>query len=118
MATQDLTLANFRQTVYGNDNVLVYVWAPLCAPCDVFTPTYEESSDKYPDIVYGKVNYETEQELVSMAQVKHLPTLMAFKKGKLVFKQAGIANPNVMDDLVGHLRVWNVPSPASRRGLL
>jgi thiol-disulfide isomerase/thioredoxin len=89
VATRDLTAAHFKQTIYGNDSVLVYFWAPLCAPCDVFTPTYEASSDKYPDIVHGKVDFET--------QVKLLPTLMAFKKGKLVFKQAGIANPAVMD---------------------
>lgn len=118
MATRDLTAQDFKQTVYNNDAVLVYIWAPLCAPCDLFTPTYEGSSDKYPDVVYGKVNFETERELVSIAQVTLLPTLMAFKKGKLVFKQAGIANPAVMDDLVRHLRAYQVNSGVPQRGLL
>ncbi|ABL04000.1 thioredoxin domain-containing protein [Mycobacterium ulcerans] len=118
MATEDLTAANFKQTVHGNDSVLVYVWAPLCAPCDVFAPTYEGSSDKHPDIVHGKVNFESEQELVSAAAVKHLPTLMAFKKGKLVFKQAGIANPAVMDDLVRHLREYRIEPAVAQKGLL
>ena len=118
MRTRDLTAAHFRGAIYGNDNVLVYFWAPLCAPCDAFTPTYEASSDKHPDIVHGKVNFETEQELVRVAQVRLLPTLMAFKKGKLVFKQAGIANPAVLDDLVRHLRAYRVDSPAGRRGLI
>jgi thioredoxin reductase (NADPH) len=98
--------------------VLVYFWAPLCAPCGAFTPTYEASSEKHPDIVHGKVNFETAQELVRVAQVRLLPTLMAFKKGKLVFKQAGIANPAVMDDLVRHLRAYQVDTPAGRRGLI
>lgn len=80
MATRELTAQNFKQTVYGNDNVLVYIWAPLCPPCAVLTPTYEGSSDKHPDIVHGKINFETEQELVSIAGVTLLPTLMAFKK--------------------------------------
>ncbi|EUA12092.1 thioredoxin family protein [Mycobacterium kansasii 732] len=98
--------------------MLVYLWAPLCAPCAVLTPTYEHSSDKHPDIVHGKVNFETEQELVSIAGVKLLPTLMAFKKGKLVFKQAGVANPAIMDDLVRQLRAHRVESPPRQRGLL
>lgn len=118
MTTQDLTNDNFKRTVYGHDNVLVYFWAPLCAPCDVFSPTYDASSDKHPDIVHGKVNFETEQELVGVAQVTLLPTLMAFRKGSLVFKQAGIANPSVMDDLVRHLRSYQVDPAAIRRDLI
>ena len=111
--TRDLTAADFRRAVLGNDNVLVYFWAPLCQPCDVFTPTYEKSADTCPDIVHGKVNFDTEKELVDTAGVKLLPTLMAFKKGKLVFKQAGIANPTVMLDLVTHLRSYRLAPTGS-----
>ncbi|MCV7379999.1 thiol reductase thioredoxin [Mycobacterium alsense] len=118
MTTEDLTNENFKRTVYGNDNVLVYFWAPLCAPCDVFGPTYDASSDKHPDIVHGKVNFDIERELVGAAQVTLLPTLMAFRKGKLVFKQAGIANPSVMDDLVRHLRAYRVDPAEIRRNLI
>ncbi len=85
MATRDLTAETFTQTVYGNDNVLVYVWAPLCAPCAVLTTTYEGSSDKHPDIVHGEVNFETEQELVSIAGVKLLPHVDGAQEG-----QAGV----------------------------
>jgi thioredoxin reductase (NADPH) len=118
VTTRDLTAENFKQTVYGNDNVLVYFWAPLCAPCEVFGPTYQASSEKHPDIVHGKVNFDTEQDLVGLARVELLPTLMAFRKGNLVFKQAGIANPAVMDDLVRHLRSYRVDPAAIRRGLI
>ncbi|MFQ2876258.1 MULTISPECIES: co-chaperone YbbN [unclassified Mycobacterium] len=105
-STRDLTAADFRQAVRGNENVFVYFWAPLCQPCDVFTPTYETSAQNCPDIVHGKVNFETEKELVETAGVTLLPTLMAFKKGALVFKQPGIANPRVMAELVKQLRAY------------
>jgi thioredoxin-like negative regulator of GroEL len=104
VTTRELTAENFKRTVCGHDNVLVYFWAPLCAPCEVFKLTYEASSDKHPDIVHGTVNFETEHDLVGLAQVRLLPTLMAFREGALVFKQAGIANPSAMDDLVRHLK--------------
>lgn len=120
MGTRDLTAAVFQHTIDANENVLVYFWAPLCRPCDLFTPTYQGSSDKHFDVVHGKVNFETQRDLVELAQVTLLPTLMAFKKGKLVFKQAGIANPSVMDDLVRHLRAYkfDVDPAAAQRGLL
>lgn len=104
--TRALTAADFRQAVRGNENVFVYFWAPLCPPCDVFTPTYEASAQNCPDIVHAEVNFEVEKDLVETAGVTLLPTLMAFKKGKLVFKQAGIANPTVMAELVKQLRSY------------
>ncbi|SON63196.1 Putative thioredoxin 2 [Mycobacterium simulans] len=121
MVTRNLTAAVFKQTIDVNDNVLVYFWAPLCRPCDLFTPTYESSSNKHFDIVHAKVNYETEKDLVELAKVQHLPTLMAFKKGTLVFRQAGVANPSVMDNLVRQLRTYKFKvesPPQAQRGLL
>lgn len=112
-STRDLTAADFKKAVLGNDNVLVYVWAPNCAPCDTFTPTYATSAADHPDIVYGKLNFETEKELVEALEITLLPTLMAFKKGKLVFKQPGIANPAVMDNLVQQLKVYRFAATPS-----
>ncbi len=43
---------------------------------------------------------------------------MALKKGKRVFKQAGVANSATMDDLVRQLRAYRVDSPPRQRGLL
>lgn len=105
-STRDLTAADFRHAVRGNENVFVYFWAPSCTPCEVFTPTYEASAQHCPDIVHGKVNFAVERDLVETAGVKLLPTLMAFKRGKLVFKQPGIANPAVMAELVNQLRTY------------
>ncbi|AFE12742.1 putative thioredoxin TRXA [Mycobacterium tuberculosis RGTB423] len=61
MTTRDLTAAYFQQTISANSNVLVYFWAPLCAPCDLFTPTYEASSRKHFDVVHGKVNHRNRE---------------------------------------------------------
>lgn len=110
MPTRDLTAAVFKPTIDCHDNVLVYFWAPKCPPCDVFAPTYEASSDKHFDVVHGKVNIETQKELVEVLKVELLPTLMAYKRGKLVFKQGGIANPRVMEDLVRQLRAHQIKS--------
>ncbi|QUR67296.1 thioredoxin family protein [Mycobacterium spongiae] len=116
MPTRDLTPAVFKPTIDSHDNVLVYFWAPKCGPCEVFTPTYEASSNKHFDVVHGKVNMETQKELVEILQVTLMPTLMAYRKGKLVFKQGGIADAAVMDNLVQHLRTHKLKNdPAAER---
>jgi thioredoxin reductase (NADPH)/thioredoxin 1 len=89
MATTELTADSFEKTVVDNDIVLVDFWASWCGPCRQFAPVYDEASETYPDIVFGKVDTEAEQALAGAAQITSIPTLMAFKKGHLVFSQPG-----------------------------
>ena len=108
MATQDLTAQNFNDTISGNDIVLVDFWASWCGPCRAFAPTFTASSDQHPDIVYGKVDTEAEQELAAAAEIRSIPTLMAFKKGKLVFNQAGALPPAALEDLVQKIKEFDI----------
>ena len=100
MATRKLTTESFSETINDNDIVLVDFWASWCGPCKQFAPTFEASSEKHPDVVFAKVDTEAEQELAARAQIRAIPTLMAFKKGQLVFNQAGALPPAMLEELV------------------
>ncbi|MEP9383766.1 thioredoxin [Nocardioides sp. KR10-350] len=89
MATTTLGAENFEKTVTDNEIVLVDFWASWCGPCRQFSPVYEAASEEHPEIVFGKVDTEAEQALAGAAQITSIPTLMAFKKGHLVFSQPG-----------------------------
>ena len=75
-------------------------WASWCGPCKAFAPTFAASSEKHPDVVFAKVDTEAEQQLAAAADIRSIPTLMVFKKGKLVFNQAGALPPAALEDLV------------------
>ena len=108
MTTRDLTAEQFNETIEGNDIVLVDFWASWCGPCRQFGPTFQASSEKHPDVVHAKVDTEAEQQLAAAAQIRSIPTLMAFKKGKLLFNQAGALPPAALEDLVQQIKAFDV----------
>ena len=93
MATIDLTAENFETHVKGDDILFVDFWASWCGPCRQFAPTYEAASEAHPDITFGSVNTEEQQELSAAAGISSIPTLMAFRDGILVFAQPGALPP-------------------------
>ncbi|SKU32674.1 thioredoxin [Mycobacteroides abscessus subsp. abscessus] len=59
-------------------------------------------------MVHAKVDTEAEQALASAANIRSIPTLMAFKQGQLVFNQAGALPPASLADLVQQVRDLDV----------
>ena len=45
-----------------------------------------------PDVVFGKIDTEAQQELAAGFQITSIPTLMAFREGILIFSQPGALN--------------------------
>jgi len=100
MATIELNQANFEEVVGGKDMVIVDFWAPWCGPCVSFAPTYEKMSEKFPEIVFGKVNTEVEQELAGSFQIRSIPTLMVFRDNIIVYSEAGALPASGLEQLI------------------
>ncbi|ABG92817.1 thioredoxin [Rhodococcus sp. ACS1] len=108
MATKTLTQQNFDETVTGNDVVLVDFWASWCGPCRSFAPTFEASSEQHPDVVHAKVDTEAEQGIAAAANIRSIPTIMAFREGVLVFSQPGALPPAALEDLLTQVKALDM----------
>ena len=103
MATVEVTEKNFEETI-AKGLVLLDWWAAWCGPCRRFAPVYEEASGRHPDIVFGKIDTEAQQNLAAEFGIRSIPTIMAFREGIMLFAQPGSLPGEVLDELIGKLR--------------
>ena len=104
MATIELTQDTFEKTVLSEGITFVDFWAEWCGPCRSFAPIFEKASEDHPEITFGKVDTEAQQQLAQMANISSIPTLMIFRDGILLFNQPGALPGPALQDLIGKVQ--------------
>lgn len=104
MATINVAEAEFEKLLTDSPILFVDFWAEWCGPCKMFGPVYEAASEKYPDVVFAKVDTEAEQALAGAAGITSIPTLMAFRDGILLFRQPGALPAPALEELIGAIK--------------
>lgn len=79
-----LNSKNFEEFITKNKIAVVDFWAEWCAPCFILAPIIEELANDYPQVAFGKLNTEENQDIVMRYGIMSLPTVMFFKNGEPV----------------------------------
>lgn len=104
MATIDITEDTFEATVSAEGIVIVDCWASWCGPCRAFAPTFEKASEENPEITFAKLDTEANQALAAALEIQSIPTLMIFRDGIMVYRDAGALPLPVLTDLINQVK--------------
>lgn len=108
MATINITEADFEKTIMDGGIVLVDFWATWCGPCRQFAPIFEKVSEAHPDAVFAKVETDANPGISAALEVQSIPTLMAFRDGIMVFRQAGVMPADALEDLLSQIKALDM----------
>ena len=100
MATTSITAENFDAVVSANGTVVLDFWAAWCGPCRTIAPVFEKVSDSFPDVTFGKVDTEDQQDLARAFNIMSIPTLMIIRDQIVIFHQAGAVPEAALTELI------------------
>jgi thioredoxin 1 len=108
MALENLTTENFNDKVSSSEIVILDFWAPWCGPCKQFGPIFEKVAGEYPDILFGKVNTEEEQEIAAHFQIQSIPTVIVLRDNIALFQQPGMIPEEGLKDIIGQVQALDM----------
>ena len=86
----EVTDATFTETIQNNSLIVIDCWAPWCGPCRMVSPIIDELAKDYIGrILFRKLNVDENQTVATQYEIMSIPTLLVFKKGKLVDRIIG-----------------------------
>ncbi|EZQ06886.1 MULTISPECIES: thioredoxin [Acidianus] len=93
---------NFSDIISKNKIVVLDFWAPWCAPCHLYEPTFNRVASKYSNTAFfGRINVDENQKLADQYGVLNIPTTLIIVNGEVKETLVGAIDANTLESALG-----------------
>ena len=93
----------FQELIKSDNLVLVDYFATWCGPCKMMHPILDELKNRMGEqvkIVKIDVDIPANRQSVYEYQIQSVPTLMLFKKGRMLWRQSGVVRVEQLQEII------------------
>ncbi|MCH2451416.1 MAG: thioredoxin [Gracilimonas sp.] len=92
---------SFNEIINDETPVLVDFYADWCAPCKMMTPILQQLKSEMGDkLNIIKIDTERNPDVAIKYQVRGIPNLILFRKGQLLWQQAGVVQMPQLQQII------------------
>ena len=93
--------SSFSKIIDSEIPVLVDFYADWCGPCKMLAPILKQVKDDMGEAIkIVKIDVDKNQSIAAKYQVRGVPTMLLFKKGKQLWRQSGVLQKNDLIQIV------------------
>lgn len=98
-------MSKFTELINDEIPILVDFWAEWCQPCKRMSPILQDVKNQMGEKArIIKVNVDKNPKTAGRYMIQNIPTLLIFKRGKIVFRQSGLMmEGQILHELEKHL---------------
>jgi thioredoxin 1 len=95
----------FAEIIRGETPVLVDFYATWCGPCKTISPILQDFARQMGDRVRVlKIDVDKNQAVANKYKVQSIPTLIIFKNGEIKWRQTGVVQKKVLEEMVNKFK--------------
>lgn len=93
-------METFSKILNDEMPVLVDFYAEWCGPCKTMAPELKKFADTHKQLRVLKVDIDKNRATAEQFNIQGVPTLILFKKGKVLWRQSGAMNAQQLSGIL------------------
>ena len=104
-----MDLLDFEEIINNDELTIIDFSASWCMPCRMLAPIIEQVADKMTNVSFYNLDIDENEEIAKRYRIFSVPTIMAFKSGKIIDSLVGLNSYDEVLEFVRRCEVAEIP---------